>query len=206
MTINKFLLLSVTVVAVFGCASLKLSSDLNEKLPPLDEARKVSMPVTVVLSRTFQWLPNGPIEAAEFSSSAFELEINAVKELGIFANPNFAASRIPESKMPAVQISLTGTWVTENCYFGGCLVVPSVRRLSYRLNFSAFDSNGILKYQDESAISGEEKRAGLDFSLGTNPVGIVRQKGIPILIKRGLIKFQASDAFKKLFAVPKNGD
>ncbi len=187
-----FILLSVTS----GCASLKISHDLNEKLPGTGADYIISSPVEVTLLKKERDLLHTKTMALPADKTKEEKE--AILEYGIFSDLSFT-SREPKLKNTIrVEIEILNTWFVENCYMGGCFFWPNLQTNSYQIDFRVFDKRNVKVFETNESISGELWGNVFKLYYGYKPLRELDDKAPNLLVKRSLAKFQTSDAFKRL--------
>lgn len=187
-----FILLSV----ICGCASLKISHDLNEKLPGTGADYIISSPVEVTLLKKERDLQQA--ETMTLSVDKTKDEKEAVLEYGIFSDLSFTKREPSLKNTIRVEIEILNTWFVENCYMGGCFFWPNLQTNSYQIYFCVFNKRNIKVFETSESISGELWGNVFKLYYGYKPLRELDKKAPILLVKRSLAKFQTSDAFKRL--------
>lgn len=198
MKINKLILATIGVLFLCGCATVSFSTDLDEKASLVNHAPTIETPVIILLSATHNK------NLLKYSTDRFHSEIEAIKNSQVFSSPAFIESD-DSTGIIKIAINFKRTWISGGCYYGGCIALPTEDQATNKIEFKVFNSSGTLVFSTEDEISGKEKGTVLDFSKGFKPLRQIFSKGSAVLINRSLAKFQASDAFKKLSVVTKDG-
>lgn len=187
-----FILLS----AICGCASLKISHDLNEKLPETGAGYIISSPVEVTLLKKERDLQHA--ETMAVSADKLKEEKEAIREYGIFSELSFIEREPSLKNAIRVEIEILNTWFFENCYMGGCFFWPNLQTNSYQIDFRVFDKRNDKIFETNETISGELWGNVFKLYYGYKPLRELDKKAPILLVKRSLAKFQTSDAFKRL--------
>lgn len=191
----RLLLYTFFCVCTSSCATMVTSANLEEKVT-FEEKKKITHPLHIVLKRTFRWGNRQP-SPDSFSEKNFATEIDTIKRSNIFEYPLFVESN-PTSGEPFVEFKIARYWDTDGCYMGGCLFIPGQRVSQYDVLMNVYNSQNQNIFEHRELITGEERKAGWDFSLGWNPIDSVRTRGLPLVINKCLLRFVSSEAFKKL--------
>lgn len=192
---NNSILALLVIQFLCGCATINFSSDIDEKLTLTSGYPALERPVNIFISGTHNF--NGRSNRVESSADKFKAEIDAIQTSQVFKNPNFLYRENSDESIK-VAINFKTAWFSDGCYLGSCIVWPMEERASNRIEFKVFNSTGMLVFSIEDEIRGREKGTVFDFSKGFKPLRQIYSKGSVILIRRCLIKFQASEAFEKL--------
>jgi len=203
---NTKLKVIILLYFLVGCASMTTSQDLNENVQMPQPEKSIGQDTLITLSKVRKQVGRSEMQIIPYSVESYSEEINVVKATGIFRNPIFADQSTTSQLLPKIEVTIIRTWFSEGCYMGGCMVWPTTHQVRYDIQFKVYDSAHNLIFLQEESIFGESRRTSLDFSLGFKPLRQVDNKAPALLIKRSLAKFQASDAFKKLFEIPKKGN
>lgn len=187
------------LVLLCGCATLHISRDLNEDVSA-DKDVIVDENTLFIFYKSNRRVGRNEVEMVPFSRETYIDEIEAVSELRIFKHAIFDGTGNKDKNIHRVEIGITRTYFSEGCYMGGCMLWPSMQKITYDIEVKVYraNSNDTI-FTSHDSIVGELRKTSLDFSLGPRPLRRVDEKAPALLIKHSLAKFQNSDAFKELF-------
>lgn len=186
------------LLSLCGCASLKISHDLNESISSHGSSEIIVTPITFVLSKKEKDLSSNEVKTIPFSIDQYKGETDAIREYGVFVNPKFINLSQSPMVVPRIEIEIINTWFSENCYMGGCIFWPNLQKNAYEISFRVFDKNNAQIFHDKEIITGELWGNIFKLYYGIKPLRKIDEKAPALLIKRSLERLQASEAFKKL--------
>lgn len=186
------------LLSLCGCASLKISHDLNESISAHGSSEIIATPIIFFLSKKENDLSRNEVKIVPFSLDQYKGETGAIREYGIFVDPKFIGIKQSPTVNPRIEIEIINTWFSENCYMGGCIFWPNLQKNAYEISFRVFDKNNTQIFHDKESITGELWGNIFKLFYGFKPLRQIDDKAPALLVKRSLARFQASEAFKKL--------